>query len=77
MSTRFAQRFPFIEQFNGQGLSTDVLCQTIQRYCEWRLVAVDENGLNVLLQNESTKPKDEQYILLLGEAARAWWDQQK
>jgi hypothetical protein len=77
MSTQFAQRFPLIQQLNGNGLSYDELCRSIQPYTEWRLLAVDENGLNVLLQNESRETRNEQYILLVGEAARIWWDQQK
>jgi hypothetical protein len=77
MSTRFAQRFPLIEQFTGQGLTIDEICRSIQPYIEWRLLAVDDAGLNVLLQHQGSKAEDEQYIMLLGEAARAWWEQQK
>jgi hypothetical protein len=77
MSTRFAQRFPLVQQLTEQNLSHDELRRSIQPYSEWKLLAVDEAGLNVLLQNDSSKPGNEQYILLLGEAARVWWDFQK
>jgi hypothetical protein len=78
MGWDLANRFPLINRINGGGLSPDKLHQIVSRYNDWNLLAVEEKGFGVLLQEPlNGRNKEPEYIILLDEAGKYWLNQHK